>query len=79
MRLEPSLQRDVSTMSLRSLDNIDIVVPPQTKRVQDFFLLMTICNTVVVSPHSHQDHVGGFNSKLKNKFFIRFRKQGKEN
>lgn len=53
--LEPALQRELSNMCLRSLENVELTIPPHVKRVQEFFLLMAICNTVVVSHHPHED------------------------
>ena len=55
--LEPALQRELSTMCLRSLESVDVIIPPHVKRVQEFFLLMAVCNTVVVSHHPHEDLV----------------------
>ncbi|XP_076467810.1 phospholipid-transporting ATPase VA-like [Babylonia areolata] len=53
--LEPALQRELSNMCLRSLDSVELTIPPHVKRVQEFFLLMAVCNTVVVSHHPHED------------------------
>ncbi|XP_025085934.1 probable phospholipid-transporting ATPase VA isoform X2 [Pomacea canaliculata] len=53
--LEPALQRELSNMCLRSLESVELTIPPHVKRVQEFFLLMAICNTVVVSHHPHED------------------------
>ncbi|XP_076446004.1 LOW QUALITY PROTEIN: phospholipid-transporting ATPase VA-like [Babylonia areolata] len=53
--LEAGLVRELSNMSLRSLESVDISVPPHVKRVQEFFLLMAVCNTVVVSFNPHED------------------------
>lgn len=55
--LEPALQRELSNMCLRSLESVELTIPPHVKRVQEFFLLMAICNTVVVSHHPHEDMV----------------------
>lgn len=30
---------------------------PNSQRIQEFFLLMAICNTVVVTHHAHEDLV----------------------
>ncbi|XP_071088418.1 phospholipid-transporting ATPase VD-like [Haliotis cracherodii] len=53
--LEPALQRELSNMCLRSLDSVQLTIPEHVKRVQEFFLLMAVCNTVVVSHHPHED------------------------
>ncbi|XP_041360414.1 phospholipid-transporting ATPase VA-like [Gigantopelta aegis] len=55
LNLEPALQREMSNMCLRSLDSVELVIPEHVKRVQEFFLLMTVCNTVVVTHHEHKD------------------------
>ncbi|XP_046562486.1 phospholipid-transporting ATPase VB-like [Haliotis rubra] len=55
--LEPALQRELSNMCLRSLDSVELTIPEHVKRVQEFFLLMAVCNTVVVSHHPHQDEM----------------------
>lgn len=55
--LEPALQRELSNMTLRSLESVELSIPPHVKRVQEFFLLMAICNTVVVSHHAHKDEM----------------------
>ncbi|XP_059146032.1 phospholipid-transporting ATPase VB-like [Physella acuta] len=54
LHLDPALQREVSNMCLRSLNSIDLSIPPHVKQVQEFFLLMAVCNTVVVS-YVHSD------------------------
>ncbi|KAL8581296.1 hypothetical protein ACOMHN_028322 [Nucella lapillus] len=53
--LEVGLMRELSNMSLRSLDSVELSVPPHVKRVQEFFLLMAVCNTIVVSHNPHED------------------------
>ncbi|KAK6168454.1 hypothetical protein SNE40_020985 [Patella caerulea] len=57
LRLEPALQRELSNMCLRSLDSVELVIPRHVQRVQEFFLLMAVCNTVVVSHHPHEDNI----------------------
>ncbi|XP_012939199.2 probable phospholipid-transporting ATPase VA, partial [Aplysia californica] len=52
--LEPALQRELSNMCLRSLDSAELTIPLHVKRVQEFFFLMAVCNTVVVS-YIHED------------------------
>ncbi|GFO46882.1 phospholipid-transporting ATPase [Plakobranchus ocellatus] len=54
LSLEPALQRELSNMCLRSLDSVELTIPPHVRRVQEFFLLMAVCNTVVVS-YIHED------------------------
>ncbi|XP_046566596.1 phospholipid-transporting ATPase VD-like [Haliotis rubra] len=53
--MEPALKRELSNMCLRSLDSVERTIPEHVKRVQEFFLLMAVCNTVMVSHHPHQD------------------------
>ncbi|OWF44221.1 phospholipid-transporting ATPase VA [Mizuhopecten yessoensis] len=63
LNLEPDLQRELSKMCMRSLNSVDLTLPDpppltkseNTKIIQEFFLLMAICNTVVVSTHAHED------------------------
>ncbi|KAK3100160.1 hypothetical protein FSP39_015575 [Pinctada imbricata] len=57
LKLEPGLQREISSMCLRSLNsvNIDVQETSHSQRIQEFFLLMAICNTVVVTHHAHED------------------------
>ncbi|XP_069129407.1 phospholipid-transporting ATPase VA-like isoform X2 [Argopecten irradians] len=62
LSLEPDLQRELSKMCMRSLNSVDLSLPDappvkleNTKNIQEFFLLMAICNTVVVSTHAHED------------------------
>ena len=70
LKLEPGLWREVNSMSLRSLTNVDVTVDSsgrsmngnemeyqRTQKIHDFFLLMAICNTVVVTAHAHEDLV----------------------
>lgn len=65
LSLEPDLQRELSKMCMRSLNSVDLTLPDpppivkseNTKIIQEFFLLMAICNTVVVSTHAHEDLV----------------------
>lgn len=56
LHLDPALKREISNMCLRSLNNLDHSVPLHVKLVQEFFLLMAICNTVVVS-YVHSDNM----------------------
>lgn len=72
LKIEPGLFREVMTMSLRSLTNVEVTVDSsggrstnynemeyqKSQKIQDFFLLMAICNTVVVTTHAHEDLVG---------------------
>lgn len=70
LKIEPGLWREVNCMSLRSLTNVDLTVDSssrsmndnemedrRTQKIHDFFLLMAICNTVVVTAHAHEDLV----------------------
>ncbi|XP_070196933.1 phospholipid-transporting ATPase VA-like isoform X2 [Littorina saxatilis] len=75
--LDPALQRELSNMCLRSLESVELTIPPHVKRVQEFFLLMAICNTVVVSHHAHEDLMdeSGF---LPEPYFNKFPDQSSE-
>lgn len=59
LKLEPGLEREISRMCLRSLNSVNLDLPdnssPNSQRIQEFFLLMAICNTVVVTHHAHED------------------------
>jgi hypothetical protein len=61
LKLEPGLEREISRMCLRSLNSVNLDLPdtssPNSQRIQEFFLLMAICNTVVVTHHAHEDLV----------------------
>ena len=59
LKLETEIQQELNCMTLRSLASVDLTVPStnQKNTVQEFFLLMAICNTVVVSLHAHEDPV----------------------
>ena len=59
LKLETEIQQELNCMTLRSLASVDLTVPTtnQKNMVQEFFLLMAICNTVVVSLHAHEDPV----------------------
>ena len=61
LKIETEIQRELESMTLRSLASIDLNVPIDTRtqknQIQEFFLLMAICNTVVVSLHPHEDIV----------------------
>ncbi|KAK3611098.1 hypothetical protein CHS0354_000105 [Potamilus streckersoni] len=66
LKLESELQRELSFMCLRSIGSIDLSLPStssqglyssNTKQIQEFFLLMAICNTVVVSTHIREDNM----------------------
>ncbi len=57
--MEPELKKAVSRMSVNSLSGIMPEIHTELQKIQEFFLLMTICNTVVVSAHAHKDKVGG--------------------
>ena len=61
LKLEPGLEREISRMCLRSLNSVNLDLPditsPNSQRIQEFFLLMAICNTVVVTQHAHEDLV----------------------
>lgn len=59
LKLETEIQRELSCMCLRSLGSVDISLATNNHKnqVQEFFLLMAICNTVVVSLHPHEDIV----------------------
>ncbi|KAI0216378.1 putative phospholipid-transporting ATPase VD [Lamellibrachia satsuma] len=52
--LNPTLQQEVSSMTFNSGTEVQFNIPVQSRRISDFFLLLTICNTVVVS-HDHID------------------------
>ncbi|XP_055894088.1 phospholipid-transporting ATPase VB-like [Biomphalaria glabrata] len=56
LQLDPALEREISNMCLRSLESIDVSIPEHVRNVQEFFLLMAICNTVVVS-YLHSDNM----------------------
>lgn len=53
----------VSRMSVNSMSGIDLELPLELRNIQEFFLLMTICNTVVVSPHEHHDMVSAYSHR----------------
>lgn len=68
LKIEPGLWREVNCMSLSSLTNVDLNIESSTRsnkendidyqrsqKIHDFFLLMAICNTVVVTTHAHED------------------------
>ncbi|KAK3611089.1 hypothetical protein CHS0354_000095 [Potamilus streckersoni] len=60
LKLESELQRELSFMTLRSIGSLDLGLPhngSNTKQIQEFFLLMAICNTVVVSTHIRKDNM----------------------
>ncbi|KAL3879260.1 hypothetical protein ACJMK2_031562 [Sinanodonta woodiana] len=66
LKLESELQRELSFMCLRSIGSIDLSLPStslqgphgsNSKQIQEFFLLMAICNTVVVSTHIREDNM----------------------
>ena len=70
LKLEPGLWREVACMSLRSLTSVELTVEnsnrssnynemenQKSQKIHDFFLLMAICNTVVVTTHAHEDLV----------------------
>lgn len=63
--MEPTMKGAVSRMSVNSMSGIDLMLPVELRNIQEFFLLMTICNTVVVSAHN-TDNV----SNLKNTKFL---------
>lgn len=73
LKIEPGLWREIACMSLRSLTNVELNVDSsnrsstynetdyqKSQKIQDFFLLMAICNTVVVTTHAHEDLVSGY-------------------
>ena len=66
LKLETEIQQELSCMTLRSLASVDLTIQTSNQKnmVQEFFLLMAICNTVVVSLHAHEDCV----SNCLNKF-----------
>lgn len=56
--LNPQLQKELSSMEYQL--RIDagahqIFLSPESQRVQEFFLLMATCNTVIVSKYPHKD------------------------
>ena len=55
--MEPTMKKALSRMSVNSMSGIDLQLPEELRKIQEFFLLMTICNTVVVSAHAHHDNV----------------------
>ena len=59
LKLETEIQQELSCMTLRSLASVDLTIQTSNQKnmVQEFFLLMAICNTVVVSLHAHEDCV----------------------
>ena len=66
LKLETEIQRELSCMCLRSVGSIDVSVPANSHKnqVQEFFLLMAICNTVVVSLHPHEDIVSNLTKNV---------------
>ena len=64
MLMEPTMKGAISRMSVNSMSGIDLELPAELRNIQEFFLLMTICNTVVVSAHAHHDKVGVTDSLL---------------
>lgn len=50
------LHREVSRMSLNKLEDVQLDIPVESRRIRDFFLLMVVCNTVVVSATDHHAH-----------------------
>ncbi|KAL3879263.1 hypothetical protein ACJMK2_031565 [Sinanodonta woodiana] len=66
LKLESELQRELSFMCLHSIGSIDLGLSSLTtqglhssnaKQIHEFFLLMAICNTVVVSTHIRKDNM----------------------
>lgn len=61
--LNDRLQRELIQMETQLIVDRDpshIHLTPHNHRIQDFFLLMAVCNTVVVSKYPHQDKVNKF-------------------
>lgn len=56
-----SLQEELSKMDIQlRVDSgaTEIInLCPNSQRIQDFFLLLSVCNTVVVAKHPHRDQV----------------------
>ena len=55
--LDPRLLQEAARMTFKSDDGVQFNIPEQSRRISDFFLLLAICNTVVVS-QDHIDKVG---------------------
>lgn len=56
--LNPQLQRELSNMEYQlRMDGSgqQLFLSPESQRVQEFFLLMATCNTVIVSKYPHKD------------------------
>ncbi|CAN8006374.1 unnamed protein product [Ixodes hexagonus] len=60
--LNPQLQRELSSMEHQlRLDTgrQEVALSRESQRIQDFFLLMATCNTVIVSKYPHKDLMNG--------------------
>ncbi|KAL5011267.1 hypothetical protein ScPMuIL_009818 [Solemya velum] len=55
LKLEPLISRELSSATLRSVESVDFNPNTQSHRIREFFLLMALCNTVVVSNKPHED------------------------
>ena len=54
---DPTLQKELAEMRLCYNCEVPTDIPEQSRRIWDFFLLLAVCNTVVVSSHAHIDKV----------------------
>ncbi len=54
---DPTIQLALSSMTLCGATGQDITLTKDTQQIQEFFLLMAVCNTVVVSARGHHDKV----------------------
>lgn len=57
--VNPRLQDELCQldMEINYDKDMKVYLKPERQRIQDFFLLMAICNTVVVSKHPHKDQM----------------------
>jgi len=51
--LDPRLLQEAAHMTFKGDSAVQLNIPEQSRRISVFFLLLAICNTVVVS----QDHI----------------------
>ena len=58
--VNPALSERLNSIDMQAcIDNHDVSMAQneQAKQVQDFFLLLAICNTVIVAKYPHHDHM----------------------
>ena len=51
------LMSDMSVMSVGTMSGQDKTIPLQKRQIHEFFLVLAICNTVMVTKHGHYDQV----------------------